>query len=882
VADASKTAAAGVAGSWDAAVAGSTKILKWGSIIGAVVGYEGVKKFLTYNQQVTQLGINAGLSAKQLPALAAGFMKISDATGMSATNVANMAYYLASANPALKTSTSSLLAMTNQAAELNVLAGNSANPTAESKAYGAIVSNQLSLTAGGKALTYSAASGKAINEWINAVTGHGDITVGGVSAAMGTGLLSIAKTFGIPLNTVGAWLDVLTPAMGATSASTRLKTAIGMLAAPSAKASEGFELFGGNITTAASTLRSKGGAALLSYLNTLTTGRVTGSTFASAFYGGGLGTITGGTKGVGSGAGEYLRVLGFTPAQASVMESAGGIASFAKMTTAQLAGMGFAKGTTGTEAEKSVQSAIIGGMFGGGHTGAAIMQLMNESATATAKQTGIVAGENPKTYGSELALAFAEPIVTFRKLEQAAENLTIRVGGDVTPALETFGKELLAVGSWFGKNKGALAALGILAGSIVAGAAVIKTISVGEKLASGVKYLIGGSSTAGLSGNTGALTLNTGALQELTGKLALTPGGGIVPGGAGGATTTEEELGGASILGGKSLTAFLRGSAFKVALGAAALWGYNSFAEPYLKKHLTSQEDRTANDVVHDAIVGATIGNIVPGLGTLFGGTVGGIVGAVASLNRVHQNPYQKLLTAYYSAHANQLGPGYERAGIDVTSATGFRQMAAGMGMPAMQIRSDVLATTAYNRSHPTVAGALPAATGWSPTAVYARTHIPGVVAQQAQEALAGRVAGTMGVSSSTASAFVSSLVAASKLKGTAAQDTGAKDAEISLVAAAVEQKDAADHFKMSTSQLTDTAKQYAATLARLITSASEQTTAANTTQTAANNLNSSAAALAAAALDLKGAAAVTQSALSPANIHNTAVAGTKQAVARK
>ena len=183
-----KVVAASTAGSTTAAaalVAGSTKVLKWGSVIGAVVGYEGVKKFSAYNQQVTQLGVNAGISAKQLPALAAGFMKVSDATGMSATNVASMAYYLASANPKIKTTTASLLAMTSQAASLSVLAGNSSNPTAISRMYGAIVSNAIPLVAGGKAPTYSTASGTALNMWANAVTGHGDMTVGGLVGAAG-------------------------------------------------------------------------------------------------------------------------------------------------------------------------------------------------------------------------------------------------------------------------------------------------------------------------------------------------------------------------------------------------------------------------------------------------------------------------------------------------------------------------------------------------------------------------------------------------------------------------------------------------------------------------------------------------------------------------
>jgi hypothetical protein len=882
VADASKTAAAGVAGSWDAAVAGSTKILKWGSIIGAVVGYEGVKKFLTYNQQVTQLGINAGLSAKQLPALAAGFMKISDATGMSATNVANMAYYLASANPALKTSTSSLLAMTNQAAELNVLAGNSANPTAESKAYGAIVSNQLSLTAGGKALTYSAASGKAINEWINAVTGHGDITVGGVSAAMGTGLLSIAKTFGIPLNTVGAWLDVLTPAMGATSASTRLKTAIGMLAAPSAKASEGFELFGGNITTAASTLRSKGGAALLSYLNTLTTGRVTGSTFASAFYGGGLGTITGGTKGVGSGAGEYLRVLGFTPAQASVMESAGGIASFAKMTTAQLAGMGFAKGTTGTEAEKSVQSAIIGGMFGGGHTGAAIMQLMNESATATAKQTGIVAGENPKTYGSELALAFGEPTVTFAKLGQAFENLTIKIGQDITPALETFGKDLLSVGQWFGKNKGALAALGILAGSIVAGAATIKTISVIEKLGSGVRYLLGGSSAASSASlNVAGTSLNAagGSLQVAADRLmgvpgTRLPGGGgtsLVPAGEGTAATGLEEdagLFGMFSLGGKNLKQFALGAATKAVVGAAALYAFNKYGEPYLKtKHLTSQEDRTAVDVAHGAILGATIASVIPipGLNWLVGGGIGALAGLMGSFttrqtkaNPIFTKQLQQRLSVAQTADRNATGSlaVYERThpGLHSMAYEGLAGAAVAAGTAQRNARGSL---TAYQAQFPTAAQ------------LYARSP-------------AGHLGTAMGVSAPSVNAFVSALTAASKMKAGAGQDKSVAGAETQLIAAAVKQQDAADHNKMSASQLSDAAKQETATLSKFLNAASQQTNAANTTQTAAFNLTSAASQLETAAGKLGTAAANAATAFKPANIHSAAVAGTKQSVARK
>jgi hypothetical protein len=189
---------------------------------------------------------------------------------------------------------------------------------------------------------------------------------------------------------------------------------------------------------------------------------------------------------------------------------------------------------------------------------------------------------------------------------------------------------------------------------------------------------------------------------------------------------------------------------------------------------------------------------------------------------------------------------------------------------------------TAYERSHPTPKSVPSAPGAWSPAGVYATTHIPAVVAQQAQAALAGRVTSTMGVSSSTATAFVNSMVAASKLKGVAAQDTGARNAEVSLVAAATAQKDAADHGKQSANQLMDTAKQEAATLSKLMSSADDQTTAANTTQASANSLRSAASALASAAQALNGAAANARTALLPSSLHAASKAGAGQSVARK
>jgi hypothetical protein len=520
--------------------------------------------------------------------------------------------------------------------------------------------------------------------------------------------------------------------------------------------------------------------------------------------------------------------------------------------------------------------------MGGGRTGAAVMQLINERGTLATKTAQIAGAENPKTYGSELALAFSEPIVVFHKLEQQFENLTIRIGQDITPALVSFGKALLDVGQWFGKNKGALAALGILAGSIVAGAAVIKTISVGEKIVSGVKYLLGGSSTAGLAGNTGALTLNTGALEALTYKLTLSGGlggGGIVPGGGGGTALTEEELGAGGLfgLGGKTVPAFLRGAATKAVVAGIADYLFQTMVMPTIRKHTTPQESRTISDMATGAAAGAAIASFIPipGVSTLLGGGIGGALGALYSLTPAH-NPadpkWARELATYSKAHPLPLGPGQrpvEPLAYTVNSPGQFARVAAMMGMPSSQVQRDT--------------GVGPPPSGpWSPAGVYATTHMPGVVAQQAQEALTGRLAGTMGVPPSVASAFVASMTAASKMKAGAGQDKSVAGAETQLIAAAVKQQDAADHGRESANQLSDAAKQETATLSKFLNAASQQTNAANTTQTAAFNLTSAASQLETAAGKLGTAAANAATAFKPANIHSAAVAGTKQSVARK
>jgi hypothetical protein len=563
IAASSTAAAAETKTAWTSAVATSTKILKYAGVIGAAVVYEGIKKYMSFQQQMAQLYISAGVSKSQIPAFTKMAITLSDATGIAAVSVGDMMYRIASANPKIKMTTESMKEMVTQAGNLVVLSGG--DPDTVARLYGAIVSNGLSLTRGGKPLTYSAAGGMSINEWLLGMAGRGDITLPQAIAAMGTGLLPVAKTFGLSLNDIGAALDVLTPAMSATSASTRLKTAIGLIGAPSQKAVEAAELVGGNATSMAGALRTGGFTAFATYIRGLETKAMTGA----SFIGGGIyGAESGKYSGV-SGAADYLKSLGFTNAALVSLLQTKGANALKSETSAQLQGLGFNKGTTGAQAAATVYADLIGAMFGGGRTGAAVMQLVNEPGVLANRYATIPAGETPKSYQQKLSVAYAEPIVTFHKFEQQLENLTIRVGKDVTPALDHFMDALLKIGSWFSKNKWALDALGVAAGTLVAGAAVVKTVSVAEKLGTGVvnigKFLLTGSWTSAGTSLTGAgakLTAAGVTLQTAGDRLLGVSGEGAAAGGMG----LAEEEGGAVTFG--TLMARAAGPIIGVAVAA--------------------------------------------------------------------------------------------------------------------------------------------------------------------------------------------------------------------------------------------------------------------------------------------------------------------------
>ena len=836
IAASSTAAAAETKTAWTSAVATSGKILKYASVLGAVVIYEGVKKYMSFQQQMAQLFISAGVPKSQISTFTNMATAVSNATGIAAVSVGDMMYRIASANPKIQMTTQSMKDMVTQAGNLAVLtdvAGNPASPDTVARLYGAIVSNGMSLTRGGPALTYSKAGGENINEWVLGTAGRGDITPGQLVAAMGTGLLPVAKIAGLGLNDIGAALDVLTPAMNAQSASTRLKTAIGMIFAPSAKAMYATELIGGTAPSMAGALRTGGFSGFATYIRGLETKALSGKSFIGA---GIFGAKSGKYSGI-SGAADYLKSLGFTNAALVSLLQTKGISGLKSETSTQLQGQGFNAGTTGAQAAATVFADIFGGMFGGGRTGAAIMQVVNEPGVLANRYATIPAGETPKSYQQKLAVAFSEPIVVFHKFEQQLENLTIRVGKDVTPALDKFMNTLLKIGKWFGNNKGALDALGIAAGTLVAGAAVVKTVSVATKMGTGVvnigKFLLTGSWTStGTSLTAAGLKLNAAGitLQAAADRLAL--GTGV----AGGAVLAEEE-GGAVTFG--TIMAKAAGPIIGIAI-AYVVGSYLSkkyskdvpswlgwLSDQSLKKDWENIWGTTPKPTKKPRTIASTSVTSPGGyqgqtdLATLpkKPRTVASVTGSPGAFNLGTspggfnwQTPPKKPVVGFIATPSALVPPWV--ANLGKSARHELSHVASDVSVPSWL--TGLFGTAAGAQTKPTVAAQ------------------PSVL----------RISPVVSMSPSTIS------------RGAI---PGAQQYDLSAAS-----------------------KQYTVTAASLKTAANDQKTAADKTNTSAGAMNTAAQEMLVAARAWQAGAGLISSALSASNIHNLAVAGTKTSVARK
>jgi TP901 family phage tail tape measure protein len=184
----------------------------------AAAAGEGLKKAVEFQSEMLKIQTQAGASAKDVKTLSAQVLELGKTAEQGPQQLSEALYHLksvgmdnVSAMKALKTSS-----------DLAAVGGSDLEATTN-----ALAGAWRTGIRGAKNMTQAA-------QTLNATIGAGNMTMEDMVAALGTGILPTAKTFGLTLSQVGAALALFTDeGVDSASAATRLRMSISLLGAPS-------------------------------------------------------------------------------------------------------------------------------------------------------------------------------------------------------------------------------------------------------------------------------------------------------------------------------------------------------------------------------------------------------------------------------------------------------------------------------------------------------------------------------------------------------------------------------------------------------------------------------------------------------------------------
>lgn len=195
----------------------ATKMTKWASALAIGGTAASVAMAASFDRTMEMIHTQAGASQKEVDSLKASVLTLAGQVGQTPENLAKGLYHIESAG----FRGAQALDMVTQAAKLATIGNANLADTAQG-----VVAIMASQVDGVKNATEAV-------QWMNAVVGSGDLTLTQLDAALGTGFLATAKTFGIGADSVMASLTTLTDnAIPADQAATKLRMAWSMMAAP--------------------------------------------------------------------------------------------------------------------------------------------------------------------------------------------------------------------------------------------------------------------------------------------------------------------------------------------------------------------------------------------------------------------------------------------------------------------------------------------------------------------------------------------------------------------------------------------------------------------------------------------------------------------------
>jgi TP901 family phage tail tape measure protein len=196
------------------------------------IGAESIKMAANFNQAMMIVHTEGGVSLDMMNQLGDSILKMAPQVGQGPETLANAMYHIASNSKGVLTA-SQMLDQLRMSAEAASMTGANLDDTTYALS---------SAMASGVKGTKDAADMMGV---LNAIVGTGDMRFQDLNAAIGTGFLATARSFGVDLQSVGAALSTLTDnGQHADAAATHLRMTMSLMAAPSQKAAGVFASLG--------------------------------------------------------------------------------------------------------------------------------------------------------------------------------------------------------------------------------------------------------------------------------------------------------------------------------------------------------------------------------------------------------------------------------------------------------------------------------------------------------------------------------------------------------------------------------------------------------------------------------------------------------------
>lgn len=208
------------------------------------IGTESVKMAVQFQSSMEKIHTQAGASQKSVESLTKSVLAMAPSTQQGPQQLAEALYHLKSVGM----DNADAMKALKSASDLAAVGGANLEETTN-----ALAGAWRSGIKGAQSFGQTAAT-------VNAIIGAGNMKMEDFVAALGTGILPAAKTFGVSLSSVGAALALMTDeGVPAVDASTRLRMSLSLMGAPSKTASKALAEIGLTGTQLATAMRSKDG-----------------------------------------------------------------------------------------------------------------------------------------------------------------------------------------------------------------------------------------------------------------------------------------------------------------------------------------------------------------------------------------------------------------------------------------------------------------------------------------------------------------------------------------------------------------------------------------------------------------------------------------------